>query len=201
MTEKKKKNSKKEALFSAAMKIIGERGYGGASVDEIAARAGVAKGVVYYYFDSKAALAEQLIATGLEALAVRLDRVIVEEMSATDAMHALAREQMRQIEKRRDFAKFLLSEMWREDREWRETLDKAIGEIVAIFVREIQRGIDSGEFKPLGPTQNIDFVAQTIWATYLAGALNWTVVHPDLDPNELAEHLSEFALAGLIAPS
>lgn len=198
MSEKKKKNSKKEMLFSAAMKIIGERGYGGASVDEIAARAGVAKGVVYYYFDSKAALAEQLIATGLEALAVRLDRVITADMTPSQAIHALAKEQMRQIEKRRDFAKFLLSEMWREDREWQATLDRCIAEIVDIFDREIKRGITSGEFKPLPNNQDTRFIAQTIWATFLAGALNWTVVHPELDPNELADQLADYALAGLI---
>lgn len=182
-------------LFSAAMRIIGERGYNGASVDEIAARAGVAKGVVYYYFDSKAALAEQLIAAGLEALAVRLDNAITDEMTPTDAIRALAREQMRQVNKRKDFAKFLLSEMWHEDREWRETLDRCIQEIVDIFVREIKRGVGTGEFKD---DPNVDFIAQTIFATFLAGALNWTVVHPELDANDIADQLATYALAGLI---
>jgi len=194
-TDSPKKKSKKELLFSAAMKIIGERGYAGASVDEIAAKAGVAKGVVYYYFDSKAALGEQLIASGLEFLAIRLERAVLPDMDPVEAIDALAREQMHQIDKRRDFAKFLLSEMWREDREWRETLDSKVQDIVRIFVREIQRGQDSGTFRK---DFDIQFTAQTIFATFLAGALNWTVIHPDLDPNDLADDLAKYALAGLM---
>ncbi len=193
-SEKPKKKSKKELLFSAAMSIIGERGYAGASVDEIAAKAGVAKGVVYYYFDSKAALAEQLIKSGLEFLAVRLERAVEPDMTPEEAITALAHEQMRQIEKRRDFAKFLLSEMWREDREWRETLNASIEIITALFVREIERGQADGHFRQ---DLNVHFTAQTIWATFLAGALNWTVVHPELDYHKLADDLASFALAGL----
>ena len=189
-----KKKSKKELLFSAAMSIIGERGYAGASVDEIAAKAGVAKGVVYYYFDSKAALAEQLIKSGLEFLAVRLKRAIEPSMTPQEALTALAHEQMRQIEKRRDFAKFLLSEMWREDREWRETLNASIEHIVDIFVQEIERGQEQGIFRK---DLNVHFTAQTIWATFLAGALNWTVVHPEMDYHKLANELAAYALAGL----
>ena len=196
MADTAKRKSKKDLLFNAAMSIIGERGYGGTSVDEIAARAGVAKGVVYYYFDSKAALAEQLIKTGLDGLAVRLDRVITDEMSASEAIVALAHEQMRQVEKRRDFVKFLLSEMWREDREWQQTLDSCIEKIVDIFAREIKRGIAEGEFAPLDD-DNVSFIAQTIWATFLSGALNWTVIHPEDDPARIADRLAQYALAGL----
>jgi len=196
MTESQKRKSKKDVLFNAAMSIIGERGYGGTSVDEIAARAGVAKGVVYYYFDSKAALAEQLIKTGLDALAVRLDRAINVEMTAHEAITALAHEQMRQIEKRRDFAKFLLSEMWREDREWRKTLDECVTNIVSIFEREIKRGVDTNEFVALDD-ESIAFISQTIWATFLSGAINWTVIHPEDDPREIADRLARYALAGL----
>ncbi|MCL2491798.1 MAG: TetR/AcrR family transcriptional regulator [Coriobacteriia bacterium] len=196
MADTAKRKSKKDLLFNAAMSIIGERGYGGTSVDEIAARAGVAKGVVYYYFDSKAALAEQLIKTGLDGLAVRLDRVITDEMSASEAIVALAHEQMRQVEKRRDFVKFLLSEMWREDREWQQTLDSCIEKIVDIFAREIKRGIVDGEFEPLDD-EEMAFIAQTIWATFLSGALNWTVIHPEDDPARIADRLAQYALAGL----
>jgi AcrR family transcriptional regulator len=192
-----KRKSKKDILFNAAMSIIGERGYSAASVDEIAARAGVAKGVVYYYFDSKAALGEQLIKTGLDALALRLERAVTRDMTAGEAITALAHEQMRQIEKRRDFAKFLLSEMWREDRQWRLTLDTCIARIVAIFEREIARGIDTGEFTPLDSSVSKSFIAQTIWATFLSGALNWIVVHPQDDPAIIADQLASYTLRSL----
>lgn len=195
-----KRDSKKEKLFAAALKLIGERGYAGASVEEIAARAGVAKGVVYYYFDSKAHLAEQIIDTGLGILASRLEEVIDPAtnpgQTPTDAIHALARQQLRLVDRERDFAKFLLSEMWHDDVQWRETLDRRIGEIVALYLRVIRAGQASGEFRT---DINTDFVARTLPATLLAGALNWTIVHPEMDLDTLANEFTDYALAILAA--
>ena len=192
-----KRDSKKEKLFSAALKLIGERGYAGASVEEIASRAGVAKGVVYYYFDSKAHLAEQIIDTGLGILASRLSEVVSDELTPADNMRALIRQQLRLVERERDFAKFLLSEMWHDDAEWRGTLDARINDIVDIYLGIIARGQASGAFRT---DINTDFVARTLPATILAGALNWTVVRPEMDLDTLTSEFTDYALAILAVP-
>jgi len=54
-----------ERLYQAAIDLIGEQGYAGTTVDEIVARAGVAKGTVYYHFKSKADLVSALLEDGL----------------------------------------------------------------------------------------------------------------------------------------
>ena len=189
-----KRDKKRELLFQAALRLIGERGYAGASVEEIAARAGVAKGVVYYYFDSKAALAEQLIDTGLRLLASKLEEVLSEDMTPDEAIRALAYQQLRLVNRERDFAKFLLSEMWHDDRQWRETLDKRIQDIVEIYLGVIKRGQELGSFRT---DMNTQFVASTLSSSILAGGLNWTVVHPELNLDELADEFTEYALAVL----
>ena len=189
-----KRDKKRELLFQAALRLIGERGYAGASVEEIAARAGVAKGVVYYYFDSKAALAEQLIDTGLRLLASKLEEVLSEDLTPDEAIRALAYQQLRLVNRERDFAKFLLSEMWHDDRQWRETLDKRIQDIVEIYLGVIKRGQELGSFRT---DMNTQFVASTLSSSILAGGLNWTVVHPELNLDELADEFTEYALAVL----
>lgn len=50
----------KQRILDAAVEVFGERGYRGASVDDVAAAAGVTKGAVYYYFADKADLARDL---------------------------------------------------------------------------------------------------------------------------------------------
>lgn len=50
----------KQRILDAALEVFGERGYRGASVDDIAAAAGVTKGAVYYYFTDKDDLARDL---------------------------------------------------------------------------------------------------------------------------------------------
>ena len=53
--------ARREAILDAALTVFAERGYEGARLDDVAARAGVAKGTLYLYFKDKEALFEALI--------------------------------------------------------------------------------------------------------------------------------------------
>ncbi len=54
-------------MRGAALEGCAERGVAAARLEEVAARAGVAKGTIYLYFPSKQALFEALIRTGIGA--------------------------------------------------------------------------------------------------------------------------------------
>jgi AcrR family transcriptional regulator len=70
-TAQTEKRSSRERLLEAAAKVFAERGYEAASVDEIAAAAGLSKGAVYWNFSSKDELFHAL-------LEERIDRQIEE---------------------------------------------------------------------------------------------------------------------------
>jgi AcrR family transcriptional regulator len=53
--------ARKEIIEGAALDVFAERGYGGASIDEIARRSGVSAPVVYDHFDSKLDLHRRLL--------------------------------------------------------------------------------------------------------------------------------------------
>jgi AcrR family transcriptional regulator len=55
-----KPRDSKDRILAAALALFGERGYAVASVDDIAARAGLTKGALYYYFTDKADIARDL---------------------------------------------------------------------------------------------------------------------------------------------
>jgi AcrR family transcriptional regulator len=61
----------REALLLAAEEVFADRGYGGASVDEIARVAGVSVGSVYVHFENKQALFAALITRQADADADR----------------------------------------------------------------------------------------------------------------------------------
>ena len=46
-------NKTKRAIFESAIKVFSKSGYTGATMDEVVAKAGVAKGSLYYHFKSK----------------------------------------------------------------------------------------------------------------------------------------------------
>ena len=55
-------------LFNAAMEIMTQKGLEYATVEEVAARAGVSKGTVYYNFGSKKTMVDQLVQYGTQLL-------------------------------------------------------------------------------------------------------------------------------------
>ncbi len=61
------RQAKERAILDAALDVFAERGFAEARVEDVAARAGVAKGTIYLYFASKELLFEGLIRTGIAA--------------------------------------------------------------------------------------------------------------------------------------
>jgi AcrR family transcriptional regulator len=52
---------RKQAILNASLKVFAERGFEAARLDDVAARAGVAKGTLYLYFKDKETLFEELL--------------------------------------------------------------------------------------------------------------------------------------------
>jgi AcrR family transcriptional regulator len=58
---RRRKEARPAELLSAAMAVFAEKGYAAARLEDIAVRAGVSKGTVYLYYDSKEAILRALI--------------------------------------------------------------------------------------------------------------------------------------------
>jgi AcrR family transcriptional regulator len=69
---RRRKAARPAEIVQAAMEVFAEKGFAAARLDEIAARAGVSKGAVYLYFETKEdifrAVVEQAVAPNLEAV-------------------------------------------------------------------------------------------------------------------------------------
>src|SRR5262245_34071175 len=76
-TRAEKSEEARKALFHAAAEIVGEHGYGSASISRITQRAKLAQGTFYNYFASRQAIFDELLpALGEEMLAHIRARVI-----------------------------------------------------------------------------------------------------------------------------
>lgn len=69
----------REQLLDAALHEFSTRGYHDATVDDVAARAGVSKGAVYWYFDNKLALLMAIYRREIGRLTARLGEVAGDE--------------------------------------------------------------------------------------------------------------------------
>ncbi|HEV7908979.1 MAG TPA: TetR/AcrR family transcriptional regulator [Pseudonocardiaceae bacterium] len=173
----------KQKLFDAALKLVGERGAAGVTVDEIAAKAGVAKGTVYYNFHSKDALVDALFRHGVELLAARL-REAEEEPDTAHAMETLVDGMLGFFAEYPAFGQLLVSELWRTPGQWHGTLSLLRDDIVSIVRSQMQRLYDAGRL-PEGV--QVGTASAALFGTLLVIALDWQVFQPERDRDEVRE--------------
>ncbi|MFB6725066.1 TetR/AcrR family transcriptional regulator [Kribbella sp. NPDC056345] len=82
--------TKRRAIHAAATEVFLQHGYLGASMDEVAAKAGVSKQTVYKQFENKERLFAEIVLATNDQLAVNLAKAYAETLDgATDAREAL----------------------------------------------------------------------------------------------------------------
>jgi len=79
------RQGKRELITRTALKLFGERGYQATSIQHIASEAGISKGLMYSYFESKEELLSELFSQYLERVGHLLnpdhdDQITTEEM-------------------------------------------------------------------------------------------------------------------------
>lgn len=86
---RRRKQARPRELLDAAMAVFVDKGFAGARAEEIAARAGVSKGTLYLYFDSKEDLLRTLIAEGFST---RIDGRAFQVATGAEASSELLRQ-------------------------------------------------------------------------------------------------------------
>ncbi|MFI2369673.1 TetR/AcrR family transcriptional regulator [Streptomyces sp. NPDC018833] len=161
-------------LYEAAVTLIAEQGFSATTVDEIAERAGVAKGTVYYNFKSKTELFEELLRFGVGLLTSSLQRAADEtaERGGTkvEALDAMIRAGLVFIDRYPAFTQLYVAELWRTNRAWQSTLLVVRQEAVAVVERVLREGVDAGE---LSEEIDVPLTAAALVGMVLVAALDW----------------------------
>lgn len=134
----------RERIATVARDVVGEEGWQGAQIALIAARAGVATGSVYRYFESKTALYAQVLDM-VSRQEVEVLREIVEgEGPAAERLATAIKAFMRRSIKSRRLAYALIAEPCEPEIDAVRLKYRAV--IAEQFARVIRDGMASGEF-------------------------------------------------------
>ncbi|MGD8759173.1 MAG: TetR/AcrR family transcriptional regulator [Anaerolineales bacterium] len=99
------------AILKAARRLFADQGYFSSKVSEIARLAEMSQGNVYWYFESKQAVLQAVLAEGFESLE-RMTREVAESQgSASEKLEALVSRTMRLYHEQGDFNRILMSLM------------------------------------------------------------------------------------------
>ncbi|MDQ7249378.1 TetR/AcrR family transcriptional regulator [Dongia sedimenti] len=186
-------------ILDAALTVFSAHGFAAAKLDDVAKEAGVSKGTLYLYFESKEALFE---AMALELMRVpvlaQLDSIAKAE-TATDALRQLIQFMTRMLDdpRRSALPKLIIAESAgfpELARIWLKTVIQPVRKRLAAL---IEAGIASGEFRAVDPWETTKLVI----APFLLTAI-WrrTFEHIDnrrFDFAALLRQHTEFLLRGL----
>jgi TetR/AcrR family transcriptional repressor of nem operon len=161
--ERRSPEVRRGEILDAAARVFVEKGPSVATLDDVAAEAGVAKGTVYLYFDSKERLLLSLGNHYTEEL-VRRSRELLEEDgpgNLLDRLYAFLEE---------------LTEVHFAERELHRVLfhtravseGEAMRELRELIRGFIQRGVASGEFKVSDIGFTADFLLQGLHGTLVS---------------------------------
>jgi AcrR family transcriptional regulator len=151
---RRRKDSRPQELLEAAFAVFVEKGFADARLEDIAVRAGVSKGTVYLYFDSKDAIFRAMIQQVADAkLEMVAHLVETHQGSFAALLRQLAGLMAAQISQPPllHFPRLIIGESKRFPELAAFYLDMAITRARKILMRIIERGQDAGEFRNIPP--------------------------------------------------
>lgn len=178
-------------LYEAAVTLIAEQGFSATTVDEIAERAGVAKGTVYYNFKSKTELFEELLRYGVGLLTASLqsaaDETAAQSGTKVEALDAMIRAGLAFIERYPAFTQLYVAELWRTNRAWQSTLLVVRQQAVAVVETVLREAVENGE---LSEEIDIPLTAAALVGMVLVAALDWQAFQQERSLDDVHSALS-----------
>ncbi len=162
----RRKAARPGELTAAALELFVARGFAATRLEDVAARAGVSKGTLYLYFDSKQALFKAVIEESIVPLLAAAEEQMADyHGTSMDLLCRLLRAWWQQIGATRlaGVPKLIIAEARNFPELAQYYHDKVIVRGRALIESVLQRGIDSGEFH----VQDIDSVCNVIYSPLL----------------------------------
>ena len=160
-SRRRRKDARPSELTAAALDLFVERGFAATRLDDVAARAGVSKGTLYLYFESKEALFKAVIEEAIvPLLAAAEDEIAAYRGDSVDLLRRLLFGWWEQIGATRlaGVPKLLIAEARNFPSVAQYYHDTVLVRGRALLRTLLQRGIERGEFRTLDLETAIDVI-------------------------------------------
>jgi AcrR family transcriptional regulator len=151
-SRQRRKAARPQELLDAAMTLFGEKGFAATRAEEVAQHAGVSKGTLYLYYPSKEDLFKAVVRQNLASLITEGQQIALQfEGSSSDLLKLLLHTWWDRLVHTPAAAihKIVLSEVRNFPELAQFYTDEVIVPADALFCHCVQRGIASGEFRPM----------------------------------------------------
>lgn len=150
--------ARKELIVRSAAKVFAEKGFSSATVRDIADEAEILSGSLYYYFDSKEAMVEEVLVSYLDEMLRGYHRAVEEAETPTLALELLIRDALLGLVDNREQVTILQND-WHYVRPMAGIAERQHA-IEKVWLGTIQQGIDEGALRS-------DFDARMVYRTIM----------------------------------
>ena len=196
---KRRKSARPSELTAAALALFVEKGFAATRLDDVAAHAGVSKGTLYLYFDSKESLFKAVIEEGIvPRIAEAAQHIAGHEGSSAALLRHLLASWWAQIGSTplAGVAKLIISES-RNFPEVAQYYQDAVIDPVRALLREVlTRGVATGEFRAMDAEAVIDVIFSPLLMLVLS-RFSLVFCRRADDPQTLLEVQFELLMRGL----
>jgi TetR/AcrR family transcriptional regulator, cholesterol catabolism regulator len=134
-------------IIEAAARVFAERGFHGATTQDIADVLGIKQASLYYYFSSKEAALELVCLKGVEGFFGSAKAIVARPGRARERLTLLINSHLSPLVDRPDFVTVFLNERQHLPRESRRRIGRWSRGIERIFEEVIREGVSKGEFR------------------------------------------------------
>nr|BCX00460.1 MAG: TetR family transcriptional regulator [Bacteroidota bacterium] len=196
----REKQQRRAELLAAARQIFAERGYEGATLEEIAHRAQLGKGTVYNYFSSKQELFFSILDEVYEKALRLAEATMVGQLPLQEKYRQYMLQSIQLFQENLDLFRILIKEGQRllleasqreEGRYWMHRHQQ----LVAILRRPLEEAIQRGQIRPLSPDGVVYMILGAVHHYMMLAARQEEPIPP---PGELADFVISVLFEGLL---
>lgn len=152
---------KRRQITTAALQVFAEKGYRQANTRDIAAKAGISKGLLFYYFKNKKSLYLYLADHLRRAIESRLPKAMAETSDFFEIMDLGAAEKMDLLRKMPWALDFAVKMYYTADREIAPSIRRYVCRILDEMFQRYFAGVDREKFRPeVSPRQALELLVQ-----------------------------------------
>jgi TetR/AcrR family transcriptional regulator, cholesterol catabolism regulator len=182
-------------IIDAAARVFAERGFHGATTQDIADVLGIRQASLYYYFPSKEGALELVCLKGVEGFVEAAKTIAGSSGSAGDRLEWLIRSHLLPLIDRSDFVKVFLNERQHLPTESRRRIGRWSRGLERIFEDVIKDGVRSGEFR-----HDLDTRFATLAILGMANAAAGWYRKEEVPIERIADAFARLVLDGMIKP-
>jgi TetR/AcrR family transcriptional regulator, cholesterol catabolism regulator len=183
----------RENILEAAAQVFRQKGFHGASMQDIAEAVNLQKASLYHHVSSKQEILLALLDRALELLLERISAISNQELHADEKLHQMIRAYLQILAENTDLSAVLLFEHRSLERRQRARHVPNRDKFEALWRGVLVEGVTAKLFKCEDPA---------LAARAILGIMNWTITwyRPDgrLEINEIADQYSNLLLNGLL---